>query len=62
MVHPFLCSQFSKLWQLMSWEQSGPHVGNFSTWCFVSYKTAHITWLRLLSIALEKELKILDYV
>ena len=58
---PFLCSQFLKLWQLMSWTQSGHHVVNFSTWGFGIYKTAHIIWLRILSIALETELKVLDY-
>ena len=62
---PFLCGQFTELWQLMSWLQSGHHASNFSTWCFSIYKTAHRTWLRILSVlsvALEKELKILDYV
>ena len=57
---PFLCSQFSELWQLMSWVPSGHHVVNF-TWRFSIYKTAHRIWLRLLSIALEKELKVFDY-
>ena len=37
--------------------QSGPHVVNFSTWCVGIYKTAHRVWLRILSTALEKELK-----
>ena len=51
--------QFSELWQLMSWVQSGHHEVNF-TWCFGICKTAHRIWLRILSIALEKELKVLD--
>ena len=58
---PFICGQFSELWKLMSWEQPGHHVGNFSTWCFGIYKIAHMIWLRIVSIALEKELKVLDY-
>ena len=33
--------------------QSGHHVGNSSTWCFGTYKTAHRIRLRILSIALE---------
>ena len=32
-----------------------------STWGFSICKTAHRIWLRILSIVLEKELKILDY-
>ena len=36
-------------------------VTNFSSWCFGIYKTAHRTWLRMLSIALEKELEVLEY-
>ena len=59
-VFPFLCSQFSELWQLMSWVQSGHHVANF-TWCFSISKTAHWIWLRILSTALEKELKVLGW-
>ena len=60
-LFPFLCSQFSELWQLKSWVQSGHHVINFSTWCFGIYKTTHRIWLRILPIAPEKELKALDY-
>ena len=45
----------------MSWVQSGHHVPNFSTWGFSVYKTAHRIWLRILSVALEKELKVLNY-
>ena len=41
--------------------QSGHHVVNFSTWCCSIYKTAHRIWLRILSTALEKDLKVLDY-
>ena len=59
-LFPFLCSQLSELWQLMSWVQSCHHKVNFP-WCFGIYKTAHSIWLRILSVALEKELKVLDY-
>ena len=45
----------------MSWVQSGHHVVNFFTWCVSIYKTAYRIWLRILSIALEKEVKALDY-
>ena len=57
----FPCGQFTELWQLMSWPQSGHHASHFSTWCFSIYKTAHRTWLRILSVAPEKELKVLGY-
>ena len=60
-LFPFLRGQFSELWQLMSRLQSGYHVVNFSMWCFSIYKTAHRIWLRILSIALVKELKVFDY-
>ena len=60
-LFPFICSQFSTLWQLMSRVQSGCQVVNFSPWCFGICKTAHRIWLRILSIALEKELIVLDY-
>ena len=39
----------------------GCQVVNFSTWCFSIYKRVHRIWLRILYIALEKELKVLDY-
>ena len=47
----------------MSWLQSAHHVVNFFHLVggFGIYKTAHRIWLRILSIALEKELKVLDY-
>ena len=45
----------------MSWVQSGRDVVNFSTWGFSIYKTAHRIGLRILSMALEKELKVLEY-
>ena len=32
-----------------------------STWYFGIYKISHTIWLRILSMALEKELKVLDY-
>ena len=60
-LFPFLCSQVSALWQLMSWVQSGHRVVNFSTWYFDIYETAPRIWLRISSIAPEKELKVLDY-
>ena len=60
-LFPLICSQFSTLWQVMSRVQSGGQVVNFSTWCFRICKTAHRIWLRILSIALEKELRVLDY-
>ena len=55
----FPWGQFSELWQLMSWLQSCHHVVNLSTWCFSIYQTARRIWLRILSIALVKELKVL---
>ena len=58
---PFLCGQFPELWQLMSWVKCGHQVVNFSIWCFSIYKTAHRISLRIVSIALKKELKVLDY-
>ena len=39
----------------------GHHIVNFSTWGFSIYKTAHRIGLRILSMALEKELKVLEY-
>ena len=45
----------------MSWVWSGHNVVIFSTWGFGIPKTAHRIWLRILSIALQKELKVLDY-
>ena len=48
----------------MSWLQSGYHVVNF--FCpgggFIIYKTAERMWLRILSVAFEEELNILDLV
>ena len=44
----------------MTWVQSGHHVVNLFTLVFSIYKTAHRIWLRILSIALEKEL-VFDY-
>lgn len=46
---------------LTSWVQSGHRVVSFSTWCFIICKTAHRTQLRVLSLALEEELEVLDY-
>ena len=46
----------------MSWLQFGRHTVNFSTWWdFSIYNTAHGIWLRILCVALEKELKVLDF-
>ena len=46
----------------MSWLQFGHHTVNFSTWWgFSIYNTAHGIWLRILCVALEKELKVLDF-
>ena len=59
---PLLYGQTSELWQLMSCVQSSHHVVNFSTWCFNICKTVHRMWLRILSTALEKELRVLDCV
>ena len=52
--------------KLLSWEEGLTHhlqesIVNFSTWYSGIYKTAHRIWLRILSIAFEKELKVLDY-
>ena len=59
-LFPFAWGQFLELWL---WQlQSGHYVVNFSTWHFGIYKTAPRTWLRILSIVLEKEPKVLDYV
>ena len=55
----FLWGQFLELWRLMMWVQSGHHIVNFFQ-CFSIYKTAHRIWPRILSTALEKELKVLD--
>ena len=60
-VFPSLCGQFSALWRLLSWVQPCHPAVNFSTWCSGIYKTAHGMWLRILSIDLEKELKVLDH-
>ena len=45
----------------MSWVQFGHHVVNFSNWCFGICQTAHRIQLRIFSLALEKELKILFF-
>ena len=41
--------------------ESGHHLANFSTWGFNIYRTAHGLQLRVLSIAHEEELTVLDY-
>jgi len=51
-----------ELWQRTSWLQSGHHVVNFSLdGGFSIYKTAHKRWLRILYLALEKELEVLEF-
>ena len=52
-----------ELWQLMSWLQFDKHIVNFVHVVRVSsiYKTAHRIWLRILSMALEKELRLLGF-
>ena len=54
---PISQGQFSGLWQLMSRLQSGHYIVLLPGGGFNTYKTAHRIWLRILSIALEKELK-----
>ena len=52
-----------ELWQLILWVQPGHHVVNFFHLVGFRYpQTTHRLWLRILFIALEKELKVLDYV
>ena len=58
---PISVHQFSELWQLKSWVQPTHHAVNFSIKCFRIYKTTHRVWLRILPIALEKELKVLSW-
>ena len=47
--------------QLTSWLQSSHYGVLLLGGVFSTYKTAHRIWLRVLSIALEKKLKVLDY-
>ena len=58
-LFPFPWGHFSELCLLMSWLQSAPHVVHFSTWGFRLYNRAHSIWLRITSIALEEELRVL---
>ena len=59
---PFPWGHFLELWQLMSWLRSGHDVVNFSLYgSFGVYKTAYRRWLRIFSVALEKELEVLDF-
>ena len=60
---PSLGGQMSDLWQLLSWLQSGHRVTSLVPPGGVSsiYKTAQRIWLRILSVILEEELKILDF-
>ena len=52
---PFLCRQFSELWQLEPWVQSLLLYLGFL--CL----RAHRMWLRMSPTAFEKKLKVLDY-
>ena len=54
--------QFSEFWQLMPWVQSGHYIVNVFhlVGVSVSIKTACRIWLRILSIAFEEEIKVLD--
>ena len=54
---PISRDQFSELWQLMSRLQSRHYIVLLPGGGFNTYKTTHRIWLRILSIALEKELK-----
>ena len=57
---PFLCRQFSGLWRLKSWVQSAHPVLHLSPGGFRVRKSSQ-DWLRMLSTALEKEPRALDY-
>ena len=64
----FPWDQFSELQQLISGLEHGHHIvmatvwSSFSTWWgFSIYKTAHRLWIRISSLALEEELKVLDF-
>ena len=52
---PFLWGQFSELLQLMSWLQSDHRAADVTWWRFQLR-----IWFRILSVALEKELKVPD--
>ena len=60
-----ICSHFFVIssWNCgsLSWVYSGYQVVNVSIWCLNIYKTAYRLWLRILSMALQKELKVLNY-
>ena len=59
---PFLWGHFSELWYLMSWLDSGPRIVNFFHLLKVSVSIWQLRiWFRILSIVLEKGLKVLDY-
>ena len=62
-LFPILCDQFSELWQLKSWVQFGHHVpgDQLLQLVFWYYKAAYRIWLKMLSIAHEKELEVLEY-
>ena len=59
-LFPIPWGHFSELCQLTSWPQFAPHVVHFSTWGFRVCNTAHSIWLRITSIALEEELRVLE--
>ena len=61
-LFPFLWGQFSELWQVMSWLQSGHHAVNvFHLVGFLISTTQLRIWLRIFPIAFEEELKALDF-
>lgn len=62
LLYTHLCLLKEKKWT-HAWVQSGHHIVNFFHLVggFSIYKTAHRTWLRICSIALEKGLKALDF-
>jgi len=60
-LFPLPGSQFSKLWQLLSWLHSGHHVVNFLHQVGVSVSAKQLPgYDSVLFSALEKELKVLD--
>lgn len=58
-LFPFPCGQFSELWLCRGYSLAIVSLTS-STRCGFQYKTAHGIWFRILALALEKELKVLD--
>ena len=57
-LFPFLWGQYSALWPLMSWLQSGHHVVNFSTWWGFQYQDSSEEMApNIIYVVLEKKLK-----